>query len=180
MIRHSSRARRKFHVTRLQDRWKETRAAPRTRRESIFNRLEVRRGAARGRVGRAAGQARRGCFRSRSAYARTREAEDGRAVLVRQRQEWRGRGRGNRHRRRRSRSAGVVGRDALSSPALAQLLRRRRRECVAARCRSPRSRGATGVTRVLVILAVVVAFDSPPSTSSRPSAMETRNSRAAR
>lgn len=62
-----------------------------------------------------------------------------------------GGGGGGRHRRRRSRSAGVVGRDALSSPALAQLLRRRRRECVAARCRSPRSRAATGVTRALVL-----------------------------
>lgn len=59
-IRHSSRARRKFHVTRLQDRWKERRAAPRTRRESIFNRLEVQRGATRGGAG---GRAvfRRGC-----------------------------------------------------------------------------------------------------------------------
>ena len=46
----------------------------------------------------------------------------------------------------------VVGRDALLSPALAQLLRRRQRECIAARYRSPRSRAATGVTRVLVIL----------------------------
>lgn len=75
-------------------------------------------------------------------HSRTREAEYGRAArsVV-----------GSLHRRRprRSRSAGVVGRDALSSPALAQLLRRRRRECVAARCRSPRSRAATGVTLAL-------------------------------
>lgn len=77
----------------------------------------------------------------RTVYARTREAEYGRAA--------RSVVGGGRHRRRRSRSAGVVGRDAVSSPALAQLLRRRRRECVAARCRSPRSRAATGVTLAL-------------------------------
>ncbi|TGZ51856.1 hypothetical protein DBV15_08733 [Temnothorax longispinosus] len=66
-------------------------------------------------------------------------------------------------------SAGVVGRDALSSPALAQSLRRRRRECVAARCRSPRSRAATGVNSRAALVTLSPSSSSlrrhsPPST----------------
>lgn len=73
---------------------------------------------------------------------------------------------------------GMVGVNALSSPALAQFHRRRRRECTVACCRFPRNITATVTTRASIIFVVIVILS--PSTSPWSFVMETRDFRAIR